>query len=171
MHVEESLNKFGKYVVQQARSNLTRTKHKDTGALYQSLSYRVKQNKRSFEFDILMEDYGDFVDKGVKGVSSSAKAPKSPYRFGTGTGRRGGLTDGINGWVRRKRFQFRKPNGRFMSYEQTANTIIRSIWNKGLETTNFLTKPFERAFDRLPNEIIKSYALDVDEFFDFSRTQ
>jgi len=119
----------------------------------------------------LMEDYGDFVDKGVKGVSSSSKAPKSPYRFGTGTGRRGGLTDGINGWVRRKRFQFRKSNGRFMSYEQTAKTIIRSIWNKGLKATNFLTTPFERAFDRLPNEIIKAYALDVDEFFDFSRTQ
>ena len=37
-----------------------------------------------------MADYGKFKDRGVRGKSSSAKAPNSPYRFGTGSGKKGG---------------------------------------------------------------------------------
>ena len=50
-----------------------------------------------------------------------------------------------------------------MSYEQTSFLIIRSIWNTGLKTTNFFTKPFEQAFMRLPDEIYAAYALTVVE--------
>ena len=31
---------------------------------------------------------------------------------------KGGLTEGINGWLEKKRFQWRDERGRFMSYEQ-----------------------------------------------------
>jgi len=116
-----------------------------------------------------MEDYGEFVDKGVKGVSSSAKAPKSPFKFGTGTGKKGGLTKGIDGWVRRKRFQFKeRGTGKFLSYESTAFLVRRSIWNKGIETTNFFTKPFERAFARLSDDVVEAYSLEVDDLLKFA---
>jgi len=160
--VYKVLDRFGRYVKQQAKSNLTKTKHKDTSSLYDSISYYIKESKNSFEFGLSMEDYGEFVDKGVKGVSSSKKAPLSPFKFGTGTGRKGGLTDGITGWVKRKRFQFRKVDGKFMSYQETSFLIIRSIWKTGLKTTNFFSLPFERAFERLPDEVIEAYGLQVD---------
>jgi hypothetical protein len=163
MSVENELNKFGKYIVQQSRTNLTKKKKKDRGNLYKSISYDVKVSKRSFELSFSMEDYGKFINKGVKGVSSSAKAPNSPFKFGTGTGRKGGLTEGIDGWVRRKRFQFQdKATGKFMSYKQTSFLVMRSIWNKGLETTNFFERPFELAFKRLPDELIEAYGLTID---------
>jgi hypothetical protein len=162
MYVEQALNRFGKYVKQQARTNLTKKDHKDTSSLYDSISYEVKVSKNSFQFSLSMEEYGIFLDKGVKGTESQAKAPISPYKFGTGTGKKGGLTGGIAGWVKRKRFQFRKPDGRFLSYATTSFLITRSIWKTGLKTTNFLTQPFERAFERLPEDIIRAYALDVD---------
>ena len=153
MSVKQSLDDFGKYIVQQSRSNLTKKGKKDRGDLYKSISYDLKVSKNSFELTFLMEDYGKFVDKGVKGVSSSAKAPTSPFKFGTGTGRKGGLTDGIKGWTRRKRIQFKDRNtGKFLSYESTSFLIMRSIWNKGLETTNFFERPFELAFKRLPDD-------------------
>jgi hypothetical protein len=111
-----------------------------------------------------MEDYGEFQDKGVKGVSSSAKAPNSPYRFGSGTGRKGGLTEGINQWVKDRRFQFKdNETGRFMSYEQTAFIITRSIYQKGIEASRFFSKPFEVGFERLPEELVEAYALDVEK--------
>lgn len=167
MSVVEELDKFGKYVKQQAKSNLTKRRKRDTGGLYDGVNYHVQELRSgarlTFSFGSA-EDYWQFVDKGVKGKTSSAKAPNSPFKFGSGTGRSGGLTSGIKAWVKRKRFQFsNKKTGRFMSYESTSFLIIRSIWNKGLATTNFFTKPFEQAFKRLPDDIYAAYSLKVDE--------
>lgn len=166
MSVANELDKFGKYVVQQAKSNLSKKKHRDTSTLYNGINYNVTQGKRSttLRFDFASaNDYWEFVDKGVKGVSSSAKAPNSPFKFGTGTGKKGGLTSGINGWVARKRIQFKdKKTGQFLSYNSTAFLIVRSIWHKGLETTNFFTKPFENAFKRLPDDVYLAYSLQVE---------
>ena len=167
MSVVDELNKFGKYVVQQSKSNLSKKKKKDTSNLYNGIKFEVTKEKDSttLSFDFgTANDYWQFVDKGVKGVSSSAKAPNSPFKFGTGTGKSGGLTKGINGWVARKRIQFQdRKTKQFLSYKATAFLIIRSIWNKGLETTNFFTKPFEQAFKRVPDDIYAAYALEVEE--------
>lgn len=167
MSVVNELEKFGKYVVQQSKSNLSKKKKKDTSNLYNGIKFEVTKEKdtTTLTFDFgTANDYWQFVDKGVKGVSSSAKAPNSPFKFGTGTGKSGGLTKGINGWVARKRIQFQdRKTKQFLSYKATAFLIIRSIWNKGLETTNFFTKPFEQAFKRVPDDIYAAYALEVEE--------
>ena len=167
MSVVNELEKFGKYVVQQSKSNLSKKKKKDTSNLYNGVKFEVTKEKNSttLSFDFgTANDYWQFVDKGVKGVSSSAKAPNSPFKFGTGTGKSGGLTKGINGWVARKRIQFQdRKTKQFLSYKATAFLIMRSIWNKGLETTNFFTKPFEQAFKRVPDDIYAAYALEVEE--------
>lgn len=162
--VKDALDKFGKAVVAKAKTNLTK---KDTGKLEKSISYSAKESKNSIEFTLYAESYASFVDKGVKGVTSSAKAPTSPFKFGTGTGT-GSLRVAIDAWVKRKRIQFREKNGRFMSYKSTAIMITRSIWHKGLETTNFLTNAFESEFQTLPEEIIKAYGLEVDGFLNTS---
>ena len=163
------LDDFGKYIVQQSRSNLSKKGKKDKGDLYNSIKYDLIVSKNSFQLSFSMEDYGEFVDKGVKGVTSSSKAPNSPFKFGTGTGIKGGLTNGINGWVQRKRIQFKnRSNGRFMSYKNTSFLIMRSIWNKGLETTNFFERPFELAFKRLPEEVIEKYSLELDDLMKYT---
>jgi hypothetical protein len=160
----EALNKFAKYVVQQSRSNLTKSDKNVSKELYNSLGYDLNVSKNSFSLSLLMKDYGMFQDKGVKGKTSSAKAPNSPFQFGSGTGEKGGLTNGIDKWVRRRRFQFRDNKGRFMSYQSTAFLITRSIYNKGIKPSMFFTKPFEKAFKGLNEELIKAYALDVEKF-------
>ena len=158
------LTKFSKYVVTQSRANLTRKDKNVKGKLYQSIKGETFTGKNSIGIYFEMEDYGEFQDKGVKGVSSSAKAPDSPYRFGSGTGRKGGLTQGINQWVRDRRFQFRdKESNRFLSYEQTAFLITRSIYQKGIEASRFFSKPFEVGFGRLPDELIEAYGLDLEK--------
>lgn len=158
------LTKFSKYVVTQSRANLTRKDKNVKGKLYQSIKGETFTGKNSIGIYFQMEDYGEFQDKGVKGVSSNAKAPNSPYRFGSGTGRKGGLTDGIKQWVKDRRFQFRdSETNRFMSYEQTAFIITRSIYQKGIEASRFFSKPFEVGFDRLPEELVEAYALDVEK--------
>lgn len=167
--LEKYLNEFGKSVVKQSRTRLSKSKKNDSKSLYNSLSYDLNVSKNSFSLSFNMEDYGTFIDKGVKGVSSSAKAPNSPYKFGTGTGKKGGLTNGIDKWVTRKRIQFKdRKSGKFMSYKSTAFLIRNSIWNKGLETTNFFSKPFENAFKKLPEDIIQAFSLDIDNLLNFT---
>ena len=169
MSVKAELDKFGKYIVKQSRTNLTKSKKNTSKSLYNSIGYDLNVSPNSFSLSFEMEDYGTFVDKGVKGFSSSAKAPRSPYKFGTGTGKRGGLTKGIDGWVRKKRIQFKdRKSGRFMTYKQTSYLIRNSIWHKGLETTNFFERPFELAFKRLPDDIVNAFNLDLDNLLKFT---
>ena len=169
MSVKDVLNTFAKRVQQQSKSNLTKSKKKDTGELYNSIGYTLNVSKNSFRLAFTMTDYGAFVDKGVKGKTSSLKAPLSPFKFGSGTGEAGGLTKAISGWTERKRIQFRDRNtGRFYSYKQTAFLITRSIYNKGISTTNFFSKPFANEFKKLPDEIVTAYGLELHSFLEYT---
>lgn len=168
-HVRQELEAFKRYIVQQSKSNLTKKKHKVTGGLYNSINANVKVSKNSFEFSFNMDEYGEYLDKGVKGKNSSSKAPQSPFRFGSGTGRKGGLTEGIQKWVKAKGIQFRDKNtGKFMTHKATAFLITRSIYSKGIKPSLFFTKPFEDGFKRLDNALIEAYGLDVEEFLQFT---
>ena len=162
-NVEKELKNFAKYVVTKSRMNLRSSDKNSSGKLAKSLDSDVKVSKNSFQLEFVMEEYGIFQDKGVRGKSSSAKAPNSPFRFGTGTGKKGGLSEGINKWVKRKRFQFKdRKSGRFLSYDSTAFLISRSIYHKGIAPSMFFTKPFEKAFKNLDKDIVKAFRLDVE---------
>jgi hypothetical protein len=163
------LNEFAKYVIQQSRSNLTKGGKNNQKKLYNSLDKEIEVGANSFRLAFLMEDYAEFVDKGVQGKTSSTKAPNSPFRFGSGTGKKGGLTQGIDKWVQQKRIQFRnKETGKFLSYKSTSYLITRSIYNKGIKPSLFFTKPFEKAFGRLPDELVEAYGLDVEQFLQYT---
>jgi len=164
-NVDEIVTKYAKYVVQQSKSNLTKDK-KGGGDLYNSVSYKIEKSQDDFLLDFLMEDYGAFVDRGVKGKTSTypeTSAALSKFQYGSGTGQKGGLTKGINSWLKKKRFQFRDKQGRFMSYESMTYLISRSIYNKGLKANLFFTKPFEAGLKRLPDDLIKGFALDIED--------
>ena len=162
--VQNELNKFAKYVIQQSRSNLTKGDKNVSKDLYNSLGYKLEETSNGTRLGFEMDGYGNFVDKGVRGKSSSAKAPNSPYRFGTGSGKKGGLTKGINQWVKRRGIQFRdRKSGRYLSYKSTAFLISRSIYQKGVKPSLFFTKPFNAAFKRLPDELLKAYSVGLEK--------
>ena len=159
--IQELLDDFRSNVIREAKKNLGQ--RSDTGKLKSSLKSYVKESKRSIQISFEMEDYGFYQDRGVKGVKSGKSLDN--YRFGTGTGKKGGLTKGINKWVKRKGFQFRDKKGRFLSYEQTARTIIRSIWMKGIKPSLFFTKPFEKYYNRLPDELMEMFGFEMEQLF------
>ena len=163
LEVQTALNRFAKHVIIQSKANLTRGGKNVNKKLWNSIKSDLQVNPKSFSLSFQMEEYGDYQDKGVKGKASSLKAPNSPFKFGSGTGRKGGLTDGIKAWVKARRFQFKdRTNGKFLSYDQTAKLITRSIYLKGIKPSLFFTKPFESAFKNLPDELIEAYALDIE---------
>ncbi len=162
-NVQFALNLFAKNVIKFSKNNLTRQK-KAGGALYKSLDYFVKGEPDRIFVQFYMTDYGMFVDQGVRGAKSSTRNRTSPFRFGTGTGKKGGLRDGILEWLKRKRFQFQDDAGRFMSYQSMSFIISRAIYNKGIKPSLFFTRPFEKAFNNLSEEIKKQFELDLQEF-------
>jgi len=157
-----ALRTFAKNVITSSKKNLTRQK-KNNGALYRSLEYILLEEKGvRFRLEFLMTDYGGYVDQGVRGAKSSSKNRTSKFKFGTGTGKKGGLRKGILSWIKKKRFQFQeKKSKKFMSYESMSFIIARSIYNKGIKPSLFFTKPFEKAFQNISEQIKKQFALDV----------
>lgn len=164
-HTTDALDAFRRYVVQQSRANLTRQGKNVSKELWNSIGGDVSVHPNSFELSFRMEKYGQFQDRGVKGAVSSRKAPNSPFKFGSGSGTKGGLSKGIRGWVRARAFQFRdRKSGKFMSYEQTSILIIRSIFRNGMKPSNFFSRPFDLAYEKLPDDVVEAYGLDIESF-------
>lgn len=168
MYVKDSLDKFGKYLVQQSRSNLTRTKKNASKELYNSIKYETIQHKNSFSFTLSMEDYGQYIDAGVKGVGGT-KANGEQWKKKTVTNNKFKYrskkppASAFNGWVIRRGIAPRSTSGKFTSRKSIMFAIANSVYHTGLETTNFFTLPFERAFKKLPDDIIEAYGLDVEK--------
>jgi hypothetical protein len=169
LEVEATIKRFRDYVIQQAKSNLTKGGKNNSKSLYNSLKGEIVTDKGFTIVGFKMDDYGTFVDLGVRGKSSSLKAPNSPYKFGSGRGRKGGLTEGINKWVKQKGFQFRDKRGRFMSYDSTAYLITRSIFHKGIKPSLFFTKPFEAGYKKyIDVDLVKAFGQDVETMVDYN---
>jgi hypothetical protein len=169
LEVEKVIKRFRDYVIQQSRSNLTKGGKNNTKSLYNSIKGEVVTENNFTIVGFTMDDYGTFVDLGVKGKTSSNKAPNSPYKFGSGSGRKGGLTQGINKWVKQKGFQFRDKKGRFLSYDSTAYLITRSIFHKGIKPSLFFTKPFEAGYKKyIDTDLVKAFGQDVETMVDYN---
>jgi len=169
-NVDDLIKKFRSYVIQQSRSNLTKGGKNVSSKLYNSIKSEVLKEDNYSLINFSMEDYGAYQDQGVQGKRSSAKAPNSPFKFGSGKGKEGGLTEGIDKWVRNKGIQFRdKKSGKFLSYQSTAFIITRSIYQTGIRPSLFFTKPFEVAKNRyLGKELIKAFKADIDTLISYT---
>lgn len=168
--VNAVLKRFRDYVIQQSRSNLSKSDKNVSKELYNSLKGEILTEDNYSIVGFSMAEYGQFQDQGVRGKSSSAKAPNSPFRFGSGKGKKGGLTNSILEWVQAKRFQFRnKENGKFMSYQQTGYLISRSIFQKGIKPSLFFTKPFEAGYKKyIDTDLMKAFGQDIDTMIDYN---
>ena len=156
------LNDFAKYVIQQSRSNLSKGNKNVNKNLYNSLDSQIEVSANSFRLSFLMENYGEFQDKGVSGTK---KKYDTPFAYTT---KRPPLKP-IQDWVTKRRFQFKnKESGKFMSYKSTAYLIAGGILKNGIKPSLFFTKPFEKAFERLPDELVEAYGLDLEQFLQYT---
>ena len=162
-NLEAVMNQYAKYVIQQSRTRLTKD-DKGGGNLYNSLSYQLMEDDQAMLVEFMMADYGAFVDRGVKGKTSTypeTRSALSPFQYGSGTGKKGGLTKEIDKWLRKKRFQFRDKKGRFMSYDSMRYLIVKSIYNKGLRANLFFSKPFKDGIEKYELNMAKAFAEDI----------
>lgn len=153
------LENFRDYVIQQARSNLSRLQKNSSRKLYDSIQGEIKAMPNSLRLYFDMEEYGFYQDKGVSGTKRKYDTPFSytnkmppPKAF--------------DKWIVKKGIAPRKKDGKFTTRKGLQFAIARSIFEKGIKPSLFFTKPFEKAFKNLPDEMIEAYGLEAEETFD-----
>ena len=166
-NLQTELQAFGKYVVQQSRSNLTKQKHNVTKDLYNSIHYKLEEKNGNFDLAFIMDEYGTFLDKGVKGADPSLvkngkqKGGNSPYSFKSKRPPMQPLAD----WAKKRNIRLRDKEGKFKkgNYRTIGFILQRSIFAQGIKPSLFFTKPVLAAFDRYPQLLTKAFAQDITD--------
>lgn len=156
-HTQEALHQFGKYVVTQSRSALTRKKKNLSGDLYKSINYVVEKTEEGIKVSFDYEDYGRFVDKGVSGTE---KKYSTPYAY---TNKKPPMKP-LMEWAKKRNFRLRDEKGRYAkgNYKTIGFILQNSIYKKGLKPTLFFTRPFDMAYERYQNDIVSAFLKDID---------
>lgn len=161
----KELGRIGKEVRRRARISLKARGKVVTGKLYNSIRYEqgVSRDEKSLNltFSFPGADYAGYVDEGVRGAMSSAKAPRSPFRFGSGSGPRGGLRPAIDKWVVRKGIAPRGAGGQFASRKGMVYAISRSIYQTGIRPSYFFTNAYDRTLKKHEAKLEKAVAADI----------
>ncbi len=168
-NLQTELQSFGKYVVQQSRSNLTKQKHNVSKDLYNSIHYKLEEKNGNFDLAFIMDEYGTFLDKGVKGANPSLvkggkqKGGNSPYSFRNKRPPMQPIAD----WAKKRNIRLRDKEGKFKkgNYRTIGFILQRSIFAQGIKPSMFFTKPFLAAFDRYPELLSKAFAQDITDIF------
>ena len=94
---------------------------------------------------------------GVKG-SGKMRGQGSPFTYSSKMPPRKPL---IN-WIKNKPLKGRAKSGRFITNESFAFLIQRAIYQRGLERTQFFTRPFTQQLNRQTNKITEAFADDLE---------
>lgn len=159
----EALEAFRAFVIKQSRSRLSKSKKNNSKKLYDSIKGYTKANPNSFSLYFEMEDYGAYQDKGVSGTR---KKYNTPFSYTSKMPPIKPLAD----WAKSKNIRLRDAGGKFKkgNYNTIGFLISRSIFRNGIKPSLFFTKPFEQAFEKLPEELLQAYGLDVEDFLQFT---
>ncbi|WP_136465521.1 hypothetical protein [Flagellimonas onchidii] len=154
---KEVLTRFGKEVVRESKKELKRQKKSTSGKLAKSIDYDLTVSKKSFGLSFLGEDYLEYQDKGVNGF---LKNHGSPFSY---KDKRPPLK-ALDKWIVRKGIAPKDAKGRFLSRKSIQFLISRKIFFEGIKSNLFFSKPFEKHFKQLPEEVIAAFALDTEQF-------
>lgn len=174
---QKTLEEIRDQIVLDSKKNLA--EQGKTGKLYESIKGTpIKEDKGSMSFEVKMEDYGLFQDKGVKGADPSKvvggdkairgqQAPNSPYKFGSGNmaGTFDDFSKSVGDWAKAKNFRLRDEKGRFVkgTYETIGKIIARNIYYRGLKPSLFFTNAFESVQKDMSSQLEKALKLDTEK--------
>ncbi len=162
-NVENYLNSFGKQVVNRAKGNLQKRKGGGT-KLEESIRFEVVQDTKGFTVNFYMNNYGQFVDKGVSGTNekqsfkdykNSTKA--SPFKYTNKQPPRGI----IDKWVVKKGIAPRDAKGRFISRKSISFLIARAIKRDGIKGLSFFQKPLGLGLKQYGKDLLNAVKEDI----------
>lgn len=145
-HLEETLNNFADYFIQEAKNNLSDNNSNASFNLYNSFEKIIEIGDDYFSVKISLEDYWYYVENGRK----AGKFPPLPK---------------IQNWVEIKAIQpYPDANGRIPSVEQLTFLIGRKIANEGTEPHPFFEPAKQEAISRFEQSIDLAISEDIDTY-------
>ena len=175
-NVERYLNSFGKFIIKQSRTNLTKAKKNVSKELYNSLRYTINVDKKDVTISFYMADYGTFVDKGVSGIKNiqeyrtyDGRIVESPFKYGKGTNP-GGLRKGIRNWIKERGLKGRvdknwksagNKGGQFITNKSLEFLIVRKIYTQGIKGISFFQRPMELGLKKFGKQILEAIGKDI----------
>jgi len=168
--LERYLNSFANQVVKEAKIKLASLKG-DT-ALGNSIRAIVVKTAQGFDTKFYMEDYGEYLDKGVSGnkneqsyINTAGETVKSPYKYTT----KGPPIDILSKWIKRKGIKPKglgrgrdKKTGQFLS--GFAYLISRKIKREGIKSLSFFQKPLGIEYKKLKKGFLTELKLDIESY-------
>tara|TARA_R110002049_G_scaffold308308_1_gene511704 strand:+ start:407 stop:970 length:564 start_codon:yes stop_codon:yes gene_type:complete len=172
----QAMQNLGKAVVEEGKlilaTNKPYPKTTSKNTLYNDFSYTVTTDNDNVELEWSFgnaEDYWRFVDEGVKGsgkpdkngylVPGSLRGVGSPFSYSNKMPPR----RAIDKWVVRKPLKAaRDKKGRFIKRKSLVFFIQRSIFQRGLQRTQFFTKSYNDQLNQNINIITEAFADDLE---------
>tara|TARA_R110000787_G_scaffold245595_1_gene351428 strand:+ start:208 stop:753 length:546 start_codon:yes stop_codon:yes gene_type:complete len=169
-NIERYLNSFGQKVVQDAQANLA--SKKGSTALGNSIRFEVVTDEQGFSTRFYMDDYGEYLDKGVSGNKQKQSfedykgtTRSSPYSYTS----KGPPIDIISKWIKKKGIEPKglgrgrsKNTGQYIS--GFAYLISRKIKRDGIKSLSFFQKPLGVEYETLKENLLKELKLDIETY-------
>ena len=157
------MSAWGKYLVQQSRTNLTKKGKNTTSKLYKSISYDLNVSENQVDLFIDMLDYGKFQDKGVRGANAYYADPataSSPFRFKSSS--KIPPVQDLATWAKKRNIRLRDEKGRYTkgNYNTIGYLIARSIRDKGIRASLFFTRAYDLSNKKFGSQVGMEIAKD-----------
>ncbi|QDP55464.1 MAG: hypothetical protein Unbinned176contig1000_1 [Prokaryotic dsDNA virus sp.] len=174
-NLDDYLNSYGKYIKKQAKKVVDK-KTKGSGKLSRALKYDVRYAKGDFEIDFRSNKYGEYVEKGVRGVGGLVRKKGD----GQPILRQGYRTYiDLEGKRKRSPYQFkgtRPPIGNIMKWmgsagispkagqtlKGVAHAISYGIFRQGIPALSFYTQPISATRGLFIRKLIQNYSKDLE---------
>ena len=166
------MQNMGFKVVRQGKKILKKKKKlTKSRSLYKGFNYNVNKSKKGVELEFVFgkaKKYWQFVNEGVRGSggfkgSGKARGKGSPFKFKSKNIKKGVVAK----WIKNKPLKLRGSDGRFIekskaNINSVAFLIGRAIAQRGLERTQFFSRPFELVVEDNINTIGEAFSKDVE---------
>jgi hypothetical protein len=169
INVDEALDKAAVLFLKNLEANIKAAQFNGSGSLLTNATYRKSEDGKSV--DIILNNYFDYVNQGVRGVRSSKNAPNSPYQFKnfgmSEDGRRS-----IRNYIQSGRAKIRsvkqdralgigtERKSKSLIDVQT-DTLIYLIKRYGIKATNYFTKTVNESQDDIQLIIAEAVGKDI----------
>ncbi len=163
MSYDETINRlltaYGIKATNEAKQIIKNAGAVASGDLVNDLKVKLIDENNGVQFQVIAPPYAKYIDYGVKGKSSSKKAPNSPFKYGD----KMPPAAPIDKWIVRKNIKgSRDAKGRFVARKQLSFLIRKAIQHRGIKAVEF-TEPYYDNLEYLEKDLAKELGEDTAE--------
>lgn len=155
-------------LIEDCQDNLSRSNRNASGKLSESLiADEPTQNGNEVRIDVLMNSYGAFVNKGVKGTRSGQSTAGYSFKNEAVSKK---FYKALEDWVKRGKISTRSVKKGYGKHERKNKSIAqydqiyalgRSIKMHGLKPTGFLDKAIKSTADKVADRLGAALKIDI----------